>query len=165
MKCFEIDCLLIPPCVRHLTISKTHLVYKLRVYRRNSISSLWCLAVNSLWRCQHLALLESRATFRELNAPCRIWTLYAVERRVVTEFRALCLPMNVLCRSAALLLKCVLFVYIWPEKGVYRFAILCLFAGIELYSQYFAFWDTFKFRFDCQFFERQNLNTFGFKSK
>ena len=35
--------------------------------------------------------------------------------------RALCLTTNVLCRTAefgALLLKCVLIVYIWPEKGV-----------------------------------------------
>ena len=37
------------------------------------------------------------------------------------ELRALCLTKNVLCRTAefgALLLKCVLIVYIWPEKGV-----------------------------------------------
>ena len=38
------------------------------------------------------------------------------------ELRALCLTTNVLGRIAefgALLLKCVLIVYIWPEKGVY----------------------------------------------
>ena len=38
------------------------------------------------------------------------------------ELRALYLTTNALCRSAeidALLLKCVLIVYIWPEKGVY----------------------------------------------
>ena len=37
------------------------------------------------------------------------------------ELRALYLTTNALCRSAeigALLLKCVLIVYIWPEKGV-----------------------------------------------
>ena len=37
------------------------------------------------------------------------------------ELRALCLTTNALCRTAeigALLLKCVLIVYIWPEKGV-----------------------------------------------
>ena len=37
------------------------------------------------------------------------------------ELRALCLTTNTLCRTAefgALLLKCVLIVYIWPEKGV-----------------------------------------------
>ena len=36
------------------------------------------------------------------------------------ELRALCLTTNALCRTAefgALLLKCVLIVYIWPEKG------------------------------------------------
>ena len=35
------------------------------------------------------------------------------------ELRALCLTTNALCRTAefsALLLKCVLIVYIWPEK-------------------------------------------------
>ena len=39
------------------------------------------------------------------------------------ELSALCLRTNVLCRTAefgALLLECVLIVYIWPEKGVYR---------------------------------------------
>ena len=38
------------------------------------------------------------------------------------ELRALCLATNALCRAAkigALLLKCVLIVYIWPEKDVY----------------------------------------------
>ena len=38
------------------------------------------------------------------------------------ELRALCLTTNVLCRTAefgALLLKCVLIVNIWPEKGVF----------------------------------------------
>ena len=38
------------------------------------------------------------------------------------ELGALCLTTNVLCRTAefgALLPKCVLIVYIWPEKGVY----------------------------------------------
>ena len=37
------------------------------------------------------------------------------------ELRALCLTANALCRTVefgALLLKCVLIVYIWPEKGV-----------------------------------------------
>ena len=37
------------------------------------------------------------------------------------ELRALCLTTNALCRTAeigALSLKCVLIVYIWPEKGV-----------------------------------------------
>ena len=37
------------------------------------------------------------------------------------ELRALCLTTNALCRTAeigALLLKCVLIIYIWPEKGV-----------------------------------------------
>ena len=37
------------------------------------------------------------------------------------ELRALCLTTNALCRTAeigALLLKCVLIVYIWSEKGV-----------------------------------------------
>ena len=37
------------------------------------------------------------------------------------ELRALCLTTNALCRTAeigALMLKCVLIVYIWPEKGV-----------------------------------------------
>ena len=37
------------------------------------------------------------------------------------EIRALCLTTNAICRTAeigALLLKCVLIVYIWPEKGV-----------------------------------------------
>ena len=37
------------------------------------------------------------------------------------ELRALCLTTNALGRTAefgALLLKCVLIVYIWPEKGV-----------------------------------------------
>ena len=37
------------------------------------------------------------------------------------ELRALCRTTNALCRTAeisALLLKCVLIVYIWPEKGV-----------------------------------------------
>ena len=37
------------------------------------------------------------------------------------ELRALCLTTNALCRTAeisALLLKCALIVYIWPEKGV-----------------------------------------------
>ena len=37
------------------------------------------------------------------------------------ELRALCLTTNALCRTAeigALLLKCELIVYIWPEKGV-----------------------------------------------
>ena len=37
------------------------------------------------------------------------------------KIRALCLTTNALCRTAeigALLLKCVLIVYIWPEKGV-----------------------------------------------
>ena len=37
------------------------------------------------------------------------------------ELSALCLRTNVLCRTAelgALLLKCVLIVYIWPKKGV-----------------------------------------------
>ena len=37
------------------------------------------------------------------------------------ELRALCQTTNALCRSAeigALLLKCVLIVYNWPEKGV-----------------------------------------------
>ena len=37
------------------------------------------------------------------------------------ELRALCLTTNALCRTAefgALLLKCVLIVYICPEKGV-----------------------------------------------
>ena len=37
------------------------------------------------------------------------------------ELRALCLTTNALCRTAeigALLLKCVLIVYIWPEKKV-----------------------------------------------
>ena len=37
------------------------------------------------------------------------------------ELRALCLTRNALCRTAkivALLLKCVLIVYIWPENGV-----------------------------------------------
>ena len=39
------------------------------------------------------------------------------------ELCALCLTTNALCRTAeigALLLKCVLIVYIWPEKGVIR---------------------------------------------
>ena len=43
-----------------------------------------------------------------------------------SELRALCLTTNALCRTAeigALLLKYVLIVYIWPEKGVYWFAI------------------------------------------
>ena len=38
------------------------------------------------------------------------------------ELHALCLTANALCRTVefgALLLKCVLIVYIWPEKGVY----------------------------------------------
>ena len=38
------------------------------------------------------------------------------------ELCALCLTTNALCRTAeigALLLKCVLIVYIWPEKGVF----------------------------------------------
>ena len=47
--------------------------------------------------------------------------LYAVERCAVTEVRALCLPMNALCRSTALLLKCLLIVYIWPEKVNYSY--------------------------------------------
>ena len=37
------------------------------------------------------------------------------------KLRALCLTTNDICRTAeigALLLKCVLIVYIWPEKGV-----------------------------------------------
>ena len=37
------------------------------------------------------------------------------------ELRAQCLTTNALCRTAefgALLLKCVLIVYIWPEQGV-----------------------------------------------
>ena len=37
------------------------------------------------------------------------------------EIRALCLTTNAICRTAeigALLLKYVLIVYIWPEKGV-----------------------------------------------
>ena len=37
------------------------------------------------------------------------------------EIRALCLTTNAICRTAeigALLLKCVLIVYIWSEKGV-----------------------------------------------
>ena len=37
------------------------------------------------------------------------------------ELRALCLTTNALCRTVeigAQSLKCVLFVYIWPEKGV-----------------------------------------------
>ena len=40
------------------------------------------------------------------------------------EIRALCLTTNTVCRTAeigALLLKCVLIVYIWPEKGVDKF--------------------------------------------
>ena len=111
VKCLAIDCLLIPACVGQLTISKVRLVSKLRVYCRNAISSLWYLAINSLWQTQHSALLESRATFRKWNALRRVWMLYAVERCTVTEFRALCLPMNAICRSAALLLKCVLIVY------------------------------------------------------
>ena len=122
VKCFAIDCLPIPACVRQLTISKACLVCKLRVYFWNPISSLWYLAVNSLWRNQHSALLESRATFRKSNALRRKWTLYAVERCAVTESRALCLLMNALCRSAALLLKCVLIVYICPEKGAGQMA-------------------------------------------
>ena len=119
MKCFAIDCLFIPAYVRQLTISKVRLVCKLRAYCRNSISSLSYLSVNSLWRNQHPALLESRATIRKSNALRRIRALYAVGRCAVTEFRALCLAMNALCRSAAVLLKCVLIVYIWPDKGVY----------------------------------------------
>ena len=118
VKCFAIDYLLITAWVRQLTISEARLVCKLRVYCKNSIYSLWYLAVNSLWRNQHSALLESRATFRKANALRRIWPLYAVERCAVTEFRVLCLPMNALCRSAALLLKCMLIVYIRQEKGV-----------------------------------------------
>ena len=38
------------------------------------------------------------------------------------ELRVLCLTTNALCRTAeigALSLKCVLVVYIWPEKGVF----------------------------------------------
>ena len=40
------------------------------------------------------------------------------------ELRALNLTTNALCRTVeigALLLKCVLIVYIWPEKGVHRY--------------------------------------------
>ena len=43
------------------------------------------------------------------------------------ELRALCLTTNALCRTAefgALLLKCVLIVYIWPEKGVYTYVVI-----------------------------------------
>ena len=42
------------------------------------------------------------------------------------ELCALCLTTNALCRTAeigALLLKCVLIVYIWPEKGVFVIAV------------------------------------------
>ena len=38
------------------------------------------------------------------------------------EIRGLCLTTHVICSTAeigALLLKCVLIVYIWPEKGLY----------------------------------------------
>ena len=47
---------------------------------------------------------------------------YAIPIRLhCNELRALCMTTNVLRRTAeigALLLKCVLIVYIWPEKGV-----------------------------------------------
>ena len=42
------------------------------------------------------------------------------------ELRALCLTTNALGRTAefgALLLKCVLIVYIWPEKGVLHYSV------------------------------------------
>ena len=42
------------------------------------------------------------------------------------ELRALCLTTNALSRTAefgALLLKCVLIVFFWPEKGVYRYHV------------------------------------------
>ena len=45
------------------------------------------------------------------------------------ELRALCPTTNALCRTAeigALLLKCALIVYIWPEKGVYGRMSICL---------------------------------------
>ena len=71
VECFAIDCLLVPACVRQLTVSKARLVCKLRDYCRHSIYSLWYLAVNSLWH-QYSALLESRAIFRKSNALRRI---------------------------------------------------------------------------------------------
>ena len=46
------------------------------------------------------------------------------------ELRAPRLTTNVLCRTAeigALLLKCVLIVYIWPEKGVVTSSLNCFF--------------------------------------
>ena len=102
VKCFAIDCLLISACVRQLTISNAYPVCKLRVYCRNSVTWLWYFAVNSLWRNQHSALLDLRATFRKSNALCRIWTLYAFERCAVTEYRALCLLMDALCHIAGI---------------------------------------------------------------
>ena len=51
-----------------------------------------------------------------MNALCRLGC-------TVAKIRALCLTTNALCRTAeigALLLKYVLIVYIWPEKGVCR---------------------------------------------
>ena len=56
-------------------------------------------------------LSKIKCTTMNMNAICR----RALRR---TEFRTPCLPMNVLCRSAAQLLQCVLIVYIWPGKGV-----------------------------------------------
>ena len=49
------------------------------------------------------------------------------------ELRVLCLTTNALCRTAeigALLLKCVLIVYIWPEKRCMRKKIM---DGVQLH--------------------------------
>ena len=66
------------------------------------------------------------------------------------DIRALCLTTNTLCRTAeigALLLKCSLIVYIWPEKGVVGlqnwyigFSQFWKFQKIlEIFNNYFAF--------------------------
>ena len=65
-----------------------------------------CFSFNFAGRNQHLALSNLRATYRKSNALCipnmRVWTLYAVECCAVTEFRALCLPMNALCPTVGI---------------------------------------------------------------
>ena len=56
-------------------------------------------------------LSKIKCTTPNMNVLCR---------RALRCYRIPCavLPMNTLCHSAALLLKCLLLVYIWPEKGV-----------------------------------------------
>ena len=59
---------------------------------------------------------------------------YAVETHY-NELRAMCLTTNALCPTAeigALLLKCMLIVYIWPEKGVKVYTKL---GGKRLYDR------------------------------